>query len=701
MPINPVKALMSSSSFASSFAATSKADWLKLVEAGLKGASFDDALVSELYEGMRVNPLYTREDFEALKAASGGVAYPAALRGCTRPGAGRTWSVIQLLDHFDFTEANRQLREDLENGVNSIVIQLGGNIPYGGAYTAARTVEEFALVFADLPLDSFDIRMSGGFDTLPGCALIAALSELRGGPSLKLRGSAGLDPLSIVVASGYVPADRDQIFTDSVDAAHYLKSKGHGWRPFTASGRAWHQAGASAACELACTLAATVTYWRKLVESGFTIYDAVRAVDVTLTADADLFLTIAKFRAARLLWARAAEVAGAAPSCANIFAEMSFRMVAERDPYVNLLRGTAAAFGALIGGAGGLLLIPFNTRAGTPDAFARRLARNTQAILREESHLGQVADAAGGSWYAEQLTSELAASAWDNFRDIEAKGGLLPALEDGMVGDAIWLTRQRGERAVRTAGDPITGISMFPDLFERPVSAYEGEVSVDLEALNREGDVPVLPEPGQGARFAAMVDAARQGATLRGLERSLERVYERRQLLSPGTIRQSEPFERLRRTSDLALHRVGARPPVFVAALGAPSEFASRLAWVKNFFEAGGFEILVGSGLNSLDALQRDFQDSPAPVACLCSSDEGYSFLPDAAQALKDAGAAAVYLAAPPSVLKLFGSSARGIDRVIYEGCDMLSMLEELHHIMRVEEMGSMAYENYDQLDEI
>jgi methylmalonyl-CoA mutase len=682
--------LMSSSPLASSFPAASKADWLKLVQSGLKGATFDEALVTELYEGIRLSPLYTQEDFEALKSAAGSVVYPESLRKA--PGA---WTIIQLLDHFNLAEASRQLHEDLANGASSILIQLGGNIPYGGAFTAARTVEEFAQVFGDLPLDSFEIRISGGFDTLPGCALITALSELRGGDRVKLRGSAGLDPLSIIAASGYVPADRDQIFTDAIDAAHYFKTHGHGWTPFTASGRAWHQAGASATCELACTLASTVTYWRKLVDSGFTIYDAVRAVDVVLTADADLFLTIAKFRAARLLWTRAAEVAGGACARPNILAEMSFRMLTGRDAHVNLLRGTAAAFGAILGGASGLLLIPFNTRAGTPDAFARRMARNTQAILQEESHLGRVADAAGGSWYIEQLTQQLAAQAWQGFRGIEAKGGLLPALEDGMTGDAIWLTRQRRERAARTGADPITGISMFPDLNEKPVEAYGGDADIDLESLNREGDVPVLPEPGKGARFAAMVDAAMHGATLRGLERALERVYERRQLLLPGVIRQSEPFERMRRASDLALHRVGARPPVFVAALGAPAEFASRLAWVKNFFEAGGFEVLAVAGLSSLDALQREFQDSPAPVACICSSNEGYSSLPDAAQALKDAGAAAVYLAAPPSVLKYFGSSARGIDRVIYDGCDVLSMLEELHHIMRVEEMGSAAYENY------
>lgn len=681
---------MSNTPLASEFPAAVKADWLKLVEQGLKGIPFDKALVTRLYEGIAVQPLYTRQD----------AAFPLQRHIKAKDSGAPPWTVIQLLDHLNIQEANRQLKEDLNYGARAVVLQLGGNIPYGGAYIGARCIDEFAQVFDGVPLENFEIYISGGFDTLPGVALFLGLAEKRGLSLEKLRGSAGLDPISIIAASGYIPAARDKITVDAVDAAHYLRDKGCGLTPLLVSGRAWHQAGGSAVDELAFTLAASIAYWRALEASGFSTAEALAATDIMLTAETDFFLTIAKFRSARLLWARAAEAAGVPSKSFKLLGEMSFRSLTERDPYVNLLRGTAATFGAAIGGADGILLIPFNTRSGTPDAFARRLARNTQLILMEEAHLGRVADPVGGSWYVENLTQDITKSAWDLFREVEAQGGLVAALESGYVGDKLHEVRRKRARNIASGRDALTGVSSFPHLSEKPVSTYEGDANVDLETLNREGDVPILPPAGKGERLTALIAAAKEGATLRGLERALETVYERRVLLPPSGERLAEPFERLRRASDLALYRVGARPPIFVAALGSPADFTARLTWLRSFFEAGGIEVLTGQGFETLEDLRRAFRDSPAPVACLCSSDKVYSAMPGAAPAMKNAGAAALYVAVTPEGLDAFSADdQRAIDRILYQGCDMLGIHEELHHIMRVDEMGNAAYEEDEEED--
>ncbi len=672
---------------ASDFAATRRSDWLKLAPEGVG--------VQTLYEGFPVFPLYDEGNADA----PGGVAsitYPESLR-VRASRNGRAWSVIQFVDHLDFAYANKQLLDDLAEGTSGLWLQLGGNLPYGGAYLGARTLDEFQQVFKGVPLTSAELYVSGGFDSLPGLALIAALAETSEVAHASMRGSGGLDPLSIIAASGYIPAQRHMALADSIDAACWLKSQKSGLTPFMVSGRAWHQAGGSAVQELAWTLAACATYWRELEASGFTAAEAIAATDVMLAAECDLFLTIAKFRAARLLWAKTAEVASVDTVKVKILAEMSYRAVTERDAHVNILRGAAAAFGAAVGGAEGILLIPFNTRAGTPDAFARRMARNTQLVLMEEANIGRIADEAGGSWYVESLTAEIASGAWEEFRRIEACGGLLAALEQGVIFDATASMRHKRERNLSTGKDAITGVSSFPHLEERPVSYHRADIAFDIESLNREGDVPDLPPPGKGERFAAMVAAVKTGATLRGLERALETVYERKSFLPTAAERLAEPYEKLRRASDLALYRVGARPPIFVALLGSAADYTPRLTWIKSFFEAGGVEVLTGRDFGTVEALERAFRESPAPVACICSNDKNYAELPGAAAALKKAGAAALYVAIEPNGLnRLDAKDQRAVDRILYPGCDALSVLSELHQIMRVDEMGSAAYEDYD-----
>ncbi len=615
---------------------------------------------------------------------------------------GRPWTVIQLLDHLDIAEANRQLKADLEQGTGGLWLELGGNIPYGGAYLGARTLKALERVFDGVPLGAASLYLSGGSDTLAGAALMTALWEKTATRPESITGTAGLDPVSSSAAHGLIPAERGKILADSIDAACFLREKGYRLRPFMASGRAWHQAGGSAREELAYTLAAAVTYARALIEIGWPVEDTARAVQFCLTAETDLFLTIAKFRAMRALWSRVGEVAGFPAEPPALIAEMSFRGVTERDPYVNLLRATAAAFGAAIGGAEGVLLIPFNTRHGTPDAFARRLARNTQLVLQEEAHLGRVADAAGGSWYVEDLTGRLAALAWEEFRRIEAAGGLVKALEQGIVYRRLADCRNRRQRNIARGRDKITGVSAFPNLNEQPIYSRLEDLSINLAALEEEGEVPVLPPAGRGKRFSAMVAAAHNGATLKGLERGCETLMERYDFIPSAAERAAEPFERLRTASDRALSRVKARPPVFLANLGKLSDYNSQATWAQNFFAAGGIEVMDLGGFTDLEPLTRKFQRSPAPIACICGSAKTLAEVAGAAPALKKAGAVAVYLAAPPELLAaLSDEDKRAVDRILYEGCDAVKILGELHEAMRVKELGSAETEDYDDEDDV
>ncbi len=675
-------------------------EWQSSVIKSLKDNDFS-ALSEELYERFNADPLYTRDASLQNARASGELAASPFIRGHGAANEKRSWTIIQLLDHLDLDEANRQLREDVQNGVKAFWLQFGGNIPYGGAFVGARKLDALEKVFDGVPLDQIQLYISGGWDTVPGAALMAALIEKKGVSPAKIKGSPGLDPLSHVAASGYVPAERYRTFADAVDAATYFREKNYGWRPFSVSDRAWHQSGGSAREELGFALAAAVSYWRALIDAGWPLEDAADAIGFSLTADTDLFLTIAKFRAMRALWARVTEAAGLAPRSVSITAEMSFRMVTERDPYVNVLRATAAAFGAGVGGAKAVLLIPFNTRQGSPDAFARRLARNTHLILQEEAQLGRVADAAGGSYYVESLTHTLAAAAWDEFREVEAAGGLLSALERGILFRKLTDVSMRRHKNLARGRDKITGVSSFPNLEEEPLFSRPEDLAIDLTGLDEEGEIPELPCAVRGKRFGAIVSAAENGATLKGLERACDTMMERFDFIPTTSERAAEPFEQFRAASDRAMSRVMARPPVFLANLGTLSDYNARSSWAKSFFAVGGIEALDEGSFSDLDTLIRSFQRNPAPVACICASDKTLQAFSGVPAALKANGAVAVYLAADPSALSnVSETDKRLIDRIIYDGCSMIKTLAELHDMMRVTDMGEAETEEYDDEDD-
>lgn len=671
----------------SQFPPPNEDDWRALVEKALRGAPHE-SLRTRLYEGIETQPLYTDADSGWMEALGVPGAAPF-VRGARVPsGSAHPWTIVQLLDHLDIAEANRQAKQDLAEGAGGLWLQLGGNIPYGGAYLGARTLAALGEVFQGIELSGLPIYVSGGYDTLPGVALLLALAEERGIPPAQLTGSAGLDPLSLLAASGEIPAERDRALADAIDAALYLRGRGYGLVPFLASGRAWHQAGGSAVEELAFTLCAAIAYWRGLVDAGVPLDEAVRLIHMHFVADTDFFLSMAKFRAARALWARATEAAGIGPQPAALSAEMSYRVLTERDPYVNLLRATAATFAAGLGGAEALLLIPFNAAAGTPDSFGRRLARNTQVILQEEARLGWVADAPGGAWYVENLTQELAARSWNLFREIEGEGGLLAALESGAIGRRLRQLADERERDVACGRLKITGVSAFPHLHEKSAPIYTGDATVNLEALEETGEIPQLPAAGRGDRMAELVRAARAGANLAELEAALHQPSEPFTLIPDPCKRDAEAFEALRDASDRALETVGTRPTVFLANLGKPSDFTERSFWAKNFFEAGGIEALSNDGFGTVAEMAQAFRESGASIACLCGSDSSYGDMPGAAAALRKLGAAAVYLAGPPRVLAAFDEQdKRAIGRLVYDGCDMLAILREAHRLLRVEEV--------------
>ncbi len=662
-----------------------EAQWRRLAEKALGGAPLE-SLTALLDTGAEIAPLHTPLSAGEKALASG---YPGAAPFVRAPGvAAPAWQVLQLADRRDPAEANAQAREDLANGADGLWLQLPDGVPYGGSALAVHDLPDLERTLDGIPVDATPIYFAPSARSLPAAALMIALARKQAVMLDTLSGALGLDPLSVIAARGEAPVRGEKALADAVDGALFARREGLGMTPFIASGRVWHQAGGSAVEELGCTLAAAVAYWRALAGADVPLDDAARMIGFHLTADPDVFLSIAKFRAARALWARVTEAGGIAPQPACITAEMSFRAMTSRDPHTNLLRATAAAFAAGTGGARAILLLPFSAAAGVPDSFARRLARNAQVILAEESALGRVIDAPGGSWYVETLTHDLAARAWSVFQDIETGGGLLSALKSGDVARRLKGVRERRAGEIARCERAITGVSTYPHLDEAPAPV----VTESERAAAEPGTPPDLPPAGQGERMAALIEAAMNGASMADLAAALHEPCEPIPPLPDPAVRDAAGFEALRAASDEALEVAGVRPSVFLANIGPQAAFTERATWARNVFEAGGIEAIDSPGFDSAEALADAFSQSGALIACLCGRDADYAKLAGVVPALRARGAGAVYIVGRPDTLEmLLEADARAIQRVLFEGCDALAILREAHEVLKVDEVISAA----------
>ncbi len=610
---------------ATDFAPATYDDWRELVDGVLKGAPFEK-LVGKTSDGLKIEPIYPRARGSA----------PITSRAAAAP-----WQIMQRIDHPDPRQANAQALHDLENGATGLTLVFAGaNGSHGfGLEPTAEAIEK----------------------VLDGVFIEAGISiELRIGPQSRI---AAIHVAEYVKHKGLAPEDCDIRFgLDPIGAGAVWGSSPYAWPeivpavtgaikgltgigfkgPFAvADGRVIHDSGGSEVQELAFVLATGVAYLRALEDAGVALEHARSMIYARLSADADQFLTLAKFRAMRLLWARIEQACGLAPKPIFIAAETAWRMLAQRDPYVNMLRATIATFSAGLGGANAITVLPHTLALGLPDAFARRVARNTHLVLLEESNLAKVSDPAAGSGGIEALTQALCEAAWSLFQEIEKAGGAFAALERNLIQRKVAATRAVREANLARRKEVLTGATEFPNLHEAQVAV----LNVKPVALAPYGEARIKFDALPPMRLAA-------------------------------------PFERLRDRSDEILRDKGNRPKVFLANLGTSADFTARATFAKSFFESGGIEAVDTEGVTDPAALVTAFKASGADLACLCSSDNIYAeHAIAAAKALQAAGAKYIYLAGRPEAQEA-ALRAAGVDDFIFAGNDALATLQEAYRLM-------------------
>ena len=593
-------------------------DWRKLADGVLKGAPFEK-LVAKTYDGLRIDPIYER--------ARDATVIPG--RAAATP-----WQIIQRVDHPDAAKANEQALHDLENGANGLAIVFAGANGARG-FGLPPTKEALARALDGVYLNAgISIELEIGLQSRDMGQHFAELLAARKISPASVNIRFGLDPVGgSAVRGGSLGSweSTAKIFGDKI-----AKLASFGFRgPFApADGRVIHDAGGSEAQELAWVLSVGVAYLRALESAGITLTDAQRMIYARVSADADQFMAMAKFRALRMLWARVEQGCGLSPKPLFIAADTAWRMLTQRDPDVNMLRATVATFSAGLSGANSINVLPHTLAAGLPDALARRIARNTQLVLLEESNLDKVSDPAAGSGGIEALTKELCQAAWSLFQEIERAGGAFKALEKNFIQTKVAAVRMVREANIAKRKDVLTGASEFPNLREKIANVLDAK------------PVALTPYAEEKIRFDA---------------------------LTPHRL--AEPFEKLRDASDKMLKDKGARPKVFLANLGGAADFTARATFAKSFFETGGIEAVGGEGFTAPAVLSAAFKVSGATLACICSSDKVYAeHAAAAAKALHAAGAKHIYLTGRPGELET-NLRAAGVNDFVAAGGDALATL--------------------------
>ena len=488
-------------------------------------------------------------------------------------------------------EVNSAVLAGLAEGVSALLVRVG---------ESGVSPAQLEKVFEGVYLSMAPVILDAGADYQAASdVLLELVSRVEPDQRAILSIDLGADPLTASLS------DRPAATLPDVVSMATRVSGDSGVRAITVDGPAFHNLGANATWELAGSIATAVAYLRVLTESGLPVAKALRQISFRLAADDDQFLTIAKIRALRRLWARVAEVVGDPDSgAAVVHAETSLPMMTQRDPWVNMLRTTLAAFGAGVGGADTVLVFPFDVAIeggfpGMATSFARRMARNIQLLLLEESHVGRILDPAGGSWFVEDLTNQLANEAWQTFQAVEQHGGFVDARD--------YIAGQIAEIASRRANDiahrktAITGVNEYPNLTE-----------------------PALPQSDSSYS----------------------------PLAAGKLIRYAAQFEALRDRSDAYLARTGSRPQALLLPLGPLAEHNIRTTFASNLLASGGIDA-VNPGTVDADGVAKAVADAGSPVvAVVCGTDARYGTeVSVVVEAAHRAGVSHVCLAGPPKAV--------------------------------------------------
>lgn len=640
------------------FSGSSPSQWREAAEALLKGASFEKKLLTGTYEGITLQPIYTKENTASFKHLDQFPGLVDGMRGGRASGYhGRTWEISQELPYSTAQELNQVLRADLVNGQGVIHIltdlptqfaldpDQGAVNTVGACGVSLSNIQDFDTLLKGVDVTKYPLYLRGGPGGLPLAIVFFAWAKKYEVHPSKMRGALESDPYAFWVTQGKLPLSLENLFKEISILTKYVISQKMDFHTVTVSTTPYHDAGAHAVQELAYAMATGVDYLRRLTEEGLTIDEAARSMRFTFALSSHFFMELSKLRAARLLWAKVLEACGAREESRTmwIHARTALRDKTVIDYYNNVLRGTTEAFSAVLGQCDSMHVSPYDEAFEVPDEFSRRLARNTQLILKHECQLTDVLDPAGGSWFVESLTETLAQKGWELFQQIEALGGMEKMLTSGELQKQIAGVRSARQENVGSRKETIVGVNNYTNPKEKmPVPVLPdyaqirkkrvAEINRYRQSAEPIEDCKILKHLSEinGAQpekiISTGINAVLTGASLGELSSVIR--------AKPGSgveiekvpiLRLSSLYEHLRQRCVLLAEKTGHAPSVLQLNIGPSREYRARADWTTNFLMAGGLLVHADRDFPTDQEAIKACETSQSSIIILCSTDERYA----------------------------------------------------------------------------
>lgn len=694
------------------FAPSSYRDWKALTEVDLKGVPFEKKLITKTYENIDLEPLYTKEHLEILKNIEQFPGFSNFLRGAKPDGSSVSpWLIAQSLTYPLAENFNKLLLDSLQRGQTAVVLpldkttKLGLDADYGkpgetgnGGVSISGT-GSLSRAFQGVDLTTCPLFVSAGFSPFVFLSLLKGYSTKEGIEFYKINGSVNADPVTFLFENGELPVSMDEAYSQLATSIKFLESENSNLRTVGIDGASYIEKGASAVQELGISMSLAVEAICRLSELGIDTATIPQKMIFNFGTSTNLFMEIAKFRAARILFAEVLSSMNLPSTDAKMFAaaKTSSYYHSFVDPYVNMLRVTTQAFSAIIGGVDLIETLPFDSSFAQPDEFSNRIARNTQIILSEESHLNHVIDAAGGSFYVETLTAQLVDTAWSYFREIEEQGGIYKAVVAGKIQADISSLAQKRVKDVATRKTVIVGVNSYANVKEevKQPSIFDAQKIYDLRAAYLQklrvsgnggihsdilSDLENVKNEKDGAGKLKLASAlAAKGATLGEIFSHLTHSSVPEKIEPLTTLRPAYEFEQLRLRASAFKRKNGNLPKLFLFNVGPVKQHKARADFSRGFFEAGGFEVIYGPGVNDIASGVDSAISSGAKVFVLCSTDDTYpELVPQFVKTIKQINNDALCILAGYPKDQVESHKQNGIDDFIFVGANVVQVINNI-----------------------
>jgi len=692
-------------------------EWHNEVLTALKGASFEKRMYTDTYEGIKLSPIYTLKDTEDILGDNDLPGMPPYRRGSSASGyISQPWAISQSCINVLPEEANLSMIREIKKGSETVYFELdactrAGRDPeekfFKGDYrgVSVSTLEDAYKLLNGLDLSATPIHIYTGASVIPILSLLAAEARASGraGSLKKYKGCIGADPLGELAAEGELPIPLEELYDEMALAIQWAEQEMPDMKTILVRGDPYHNGGSNSTQEAAYAVSAAISYIRAMMYRGIEPDTTIKHIRFSLSIGANFFMEIARLRAIKMVWSQVVDSFGADSEKSgkmDIIARTSRFTATINDPYVNILRSTTQAFSGAVGGVSSLQVGCFDEAVRPGGEIAKRIARNIQIMLQTEFDLLQPTDPAGGSWYIETLTMQVAEEIWSLMQNTDSNGGFLKSLEDGHIQENVEKIFNGRLKNLAFRSDRALGTNMYPNNNEQALE-YESPCGEELfrkrkdavdsykEIMDNEHTQNTLKmimpsiEGRKGALVEAVINSFMAGASIGEVRDVLNDGFNGEVKVKPiGSHRWTEKFEALRKRTENYIARTGDNVRVFLVNMGPIPQHKARADFSTGFMEVAHFQVLKNTGFETTDEAIDAAVRSGADVAVICSTDDTYpELVPPIAQGIKSKiPAMKLFLAGAPAPEFKESYLNAGVDDFIHVRANCYEILQSIQN---------------------